>query len=293
MTRSARYVYSYGPGIMECAIRSLPSCDDQDVRAVVRANRRQRSTKVREFSRHARINMRKRALSYPWDELGRLVLITLTYPLEFPRDGREVKSHARRLWKRWARHWGEAPRGMWVLEFQDLRGAPHLHVFIQAPAGVEDDELEWWGFNVWSEIVGFDNYGYVEITHRQQRLRFNVSGAWWANNRTAVEVASYMWRHSGKIGQKTIPEDFVNVGKFWGVLDRKNLRQYRGEFCCEDSYLAFRRVAIRLSERRLGRKLRTYNRGIGGTFAQLVNGLYDAPRLVAWAVDNCGCRGLW
>jgi hypothetical protein len=81
-------------------------------------------------------------------------MVTLTYPAEFPIDGKLVKRQFEALCKRWLRQWGERPRGMWVIEFQD-RGAPHFHMICGAPKGIEDRELRDWGFNTWTAYIEF------------------------------------------------------------------------------------------------------------------------------------------
>ncbi len=64
---------------------------------------------------------------------GLEIMLTLTYPSDFPMNGRMVKDHWRRF-----RQWmvrNNAATGLWVLEFQK-RGAPHFHVFIREPLDV-------------------------------------------------------------------------------------------------------------------------------------------------------------
>ena len=59
---------------------------------------------------------------------GMDAMLTLTYPADFPMNGRLVKDH----WKRF-RQWlirNDVVTGLWVLEFQK-RGAPHFHIFLR------------------------------------------------------------------------------------------------------------------------------------------------------------------
>lgn len=61
---------------------------------------------------------------------GMEIMRTLTYPAQFPTDGRAVKNHWRRIRQRLVRNGANC--GLWVLEFRE-RGAPHFHVFLQNP----------------------------------------------------------------------------------------------------------------------------------------------------------------
>ena len=81
-------------------------------------------------------------------------------------------------------------------------------------------------------------------------LRFNVSEMTYATAQKPVEVAEYLWSEAGKARQKQVPEGFVNVGRFWGVLGAGS-REPKEYFCCERSYLIARRVVLALRERRM------------------------------------------
>jgi len=253
--------------------------------------------------------MLRRALSFPWDELGRLGLVTLTYPEEFPLDGRLVKAHALRFWRGWERRWGVKPRGMWCLEFQQ-RGAPHFHAFMGLPSrAFEIDTDGWtvveqWGMWEWGRIVGLFPDRVVEQDRRNMRLRFNVSAAEYATGRAAVKVADYMADHAGKWMQKRPPVGYENVGRFWGALGRPP-RPVETEFCCERSYVAVRRSLRMLAEkhrgtvrfrratngRRVTRRARprVFNSGLGGVWSAAHEGTGLEPVLVSWATSVCGC----
>jgi hypothetical protein len=132
---------------------------------------------------------------------------------------------------------------MWVIEFQE-RGAPHFHMICGAPKGVEDRELRDWGFNAWTALLVKDGLGYAEadaIHHWRMMLRFNVSSTWWMGASAPEEIANYLWRESGKARQKTVPEGYVNLGRFWGFLG-KRVAVDRRELCCEAGYIEFRRL---------------------------------------------------
>lgn len=60
--------------------------------------------------------MRRVLNALPWEEVpGRLAMITLTYPWNFPSDSRTVKAQLHAFRKRWERAWGPE-MGVWALE---------------------------------------------------------------------------------------------------------------------------------------------------------------------------------
>lgn len=119
---------------------------------------------ITEWSRASRARMELSMGSLDYELLfvdGREpVMVTLTMPgilweaaAPSPRDFKRMVN----LWQRvYARHWGEAPVGVWKLEFQ-RRGAPHLHILMTPPVGVAKsrDRLEFkpWLSREWAKIV--------------------------------------------------------------------------------------------------------------------------------------------
>lgn len=208
---------------------------------------------VRDWSVRSRNNMRWQFSGLAWEELGpRPAMVTLTYPSEWQKwapCGRTVHRHREAFKERWRRRWGEPVRGVWVREFQE-RGAPHLHLYVGLPDAVSDDEyralvrrtvrrrrlsdevggyearrmvgfLEGefgrWLLGAWAGCVGSD-----DRLHAQ--FGADVAPFFWgatANEATAGSVnwgrvAEYLWRESGKWGQKQVPEDFASPGRSWG-----------------------------------------------------------------------------
>jgi len=220
------------------------------------------------MSHQSRINLRRAALRFPWDELGRVALVTVTYQKrhgekgEFPMDGKVVKAHARTLWKRFERRYGVRPRGIWIIEFQE-RGAPHYHIFMEIPEAEADedpyDSFRWWALNAWSDLLMDSGWGFDERAHSGNRsarvnamemgTRVNVSPAWYTAELAAAEVAQYLYRHAEKVGQKVVPDGFVNVGHFWGVLGvPRGRNEY--EVCCAQAGKLISRVLRELAVRR-------------------------------------------
>jgi len=119
----------------------------------------------------------------------------LTYPAEFPKDGDVVKRHLKRFLDA-ARRKGMRAY-VWVLEFQE-RGAPHLHVL--ADVGQSEGFNKDWVADTWARVAGADRQAgtRVESVYSQEA------------------VASYLRSYLAKADQKTVPEDFANVGRMWG-----------------------------------------------------------------------------
>lgn len=121
-------------------------------------------------------------------------IITLTYPKEFPSNGKTVKHHLE-LMREWFRYRGVS--AFWFLEFQE-RGAPHFHLFTDNP--VEKLELS----RKWYEVVGSGDEKHLRAGTQVQRIR------------KPHAIAAYAAKYATKAEQKTVPEGYSNVGRFWG-----------------------------------------------------------------------------
>lgn len=123
------------------------------------------------------------------------VMVTLTYPGEYPYDGKIVKGHLDTFIK-WLKYHG-VKYGIWWLEFQE-RGAPHFHMFIS-------DHIDHrYVAAAWYKIVGSGNLAHLKAGTRVEAVRNADSGY------------SYALAYSQKVQQKIVPAGFENVGRFWG-----------------------------------------------------------------------------
>lgn len=123
-------------------------------------------------------------------------MITLTYPADYPMDGRIVKKHWEKI-----RHWLTYRKvgGLWWLEFQQ-RGAPHLHVF--TTGRVNKEELS----RAWFKIVASGDEKHLRAGTRVEALR------------KPHAVAAYAAKYAKKQAQKEVPEGFAAVGRLWGLF---------------------------------------------------------------------------
>lgn len=128
------------------------------------------------------------------DVVGQTVMIHLTYPADFPLDGRFVKKHLDLMLK-WLKYRGVV--GVWVFEFQ-ARGAPHFMLYCNH--GVDKIELS----QSWYRIVGSGDEKHLRAGTRCELLKF-PHGA-----------AGYAAKDAAKTEQKLIPYGFMGSGRFWG-----------------------------------------------------------------------------
>jgi len=120
--------------------------------------------------------------------------IVLTYPRYFEHDGAKVKTHLHNMKMRLAYR---GIRMFWFMEFQQ-RGAAHFHALLDKEISIE--ELR----KIWYEIVGSND---------ARHLR---KGAYSAPIRNNVAMSRYLTSYLTKQEQKTVPESFRNVGRYWG-----------------------------------------------------------------------------
>ncbi len=124
------------------------------------------------------------------------VMLTLTYPREFPMDGRVVKRHWHNM-RTWLVRQGI--KGAWFLEFQK-RGAPHFHVFLNSRVEASQVSQRWY------EIVGSEDLNHLLAGTRIEMLREQHA------------ACAYAAKYASKVEQKEPPEGFTDVGRFWGTF---------------------------------------------------------------------------
>jgi hypothetical protein len=124
------------------------------------------------------------------------IMLTLTYPADFPMDGRLVKNHWRRFRQWMVRNGGK--KGLWVLEFQK-RGAPHFHIFLQQPL----DRIA--VSEAWYRIVKSGDPKHLQAGTRIERFIFPPA------------IGGYVMKYAAKLEQKEVPRGYESVGRFWGT----------------------------------------------------------------------------
>jgi hypothetical protein len=249
-------------------------------------------------------------------------MISLTYPgdwREWAGSGPVIRRQINNLKRRWLHKWGEPIRGVWVREFQK-RGAPHWHIYVGLPEAVTDEDYDQlvertkrrkrmepgmgtfearrrvgpmrgdfarWLLSAWSLSVG------TEATSYHAKFGADVAPMFWgatvaeaaAGKVNWAKVADYLWRESGKWGQKTVPEDFSSPGRTWGRWG-VTLRVSEGEVT-RGTAMEMRRVLrdIKLRQDRRERGPRAWRALPRGSDGLTVFGLEPEAvfRLLRWA----------
>jgi len=132
-------------------------------------------------------------------------MVTLTYPGEWSKDGKEVKKHLHAFLV-WCRRYFVSPSYLWFLEFQK-RGAPHIHMLLDSPLPQLTNARTKIYYDVacqWYKIVGSGDLRHRTAGTRCERIR-KPDGA-----------ARYCLKYAYKTKQKCVPEPYRNVGRFWG-----------------------------------------------------------------------------
>jgi hypothetical protein len=144
--------------------------------------------------------------------------LTLTYPKEFPTNGPQVKRHLKNM-KEWLKRRGIA--GVWFLEFQS-RGAPHFHAFMTGY--VEPDRVA----KAWDKIVSSGDPKHYQWHSGELSGRPCIELF-----RNAHAASAYATKYATKTYQKDVPEEFQDVGRFWGCWGKLrpvwNYRVFQGD----------------------------------------------------------------
>jgi hypothetical protein len=131
--------------------------------------------------------------------------VTLTYPKDFPMDGRVCKTHLDNFFS-FLRGRGEY-RGVdptikffWKMEFQE-RGAVHYHILVESALGL--DALRSAMVGKWRRLTGNGyEWGGVDAGCLQDDYRAKL----------------YTALYTQKKHQNRVPVNFLNAGRFWGTM---------------------------------------------------------------------------
>lgn len=222
--------------------------DLPDVLATLRAEKIGTKTEVTEWSRKSRAQMVRRLASLDYapmfaDSATLPAMVTLTLPGRWEHlapDGVTFKSHLKAWRKRFERDWGELVvnpetgrkrrikaqiRAVWKLEFQ-RRGAPHAHLLMAVPTGLNDrgETFTAWCSRSWAEVVGAEG----EEFRRHLLAGTGVDIAEGLRARDPKRAAVYFLKHQTGSGsgaskeyQHVVPalwqEPGKGPGRFWGV----------------------------------------------------------------------------
>jgi hypothetical protein len=184
-----------------------------------------------------------------WGELEdptRILLVTLTYPGQegreyIPRDGRITHRQRGRFLERWERRFGGC-RCVWKLEFQARAGdwpndwercAPHWTLWMDTPREVRLLDVREWVSRSWWEIVGSKAQAHLHAGTRVEPWRGPL----------VAYALKYMRKERDKEYQHRVPEGYVNVGRWWGLVGLR-VRWVKAPLS-ERQFFTVRRLVIR------------------------------------------------
>lgn len=164
-------------------------------------------TKIKKFTDRSRRELLRVVNSIDRSRFdpSRVVMVTLTYPAEFP-SARASKRDLAVFLKRFRRAYGEVAV-VWKLEPQK-RGAPHFHLLLFMQSSYCLPTLISWVSHNWYEVVDSGDVKHLYAGTRCEQIRD------WGG------VASYAAKYLGK---SCTSEDWSFPGRFWGVQCRAQL----------------------------------------------------------------------
>lgn len=170
--------------------------------------------------------------------------LCLTYHFALPDDGSRVKAQLNVFLTR-LRKYRPGVHYLWVLEFQE-RGFPHFHLFTDIPP--EDHEFRLWAAYAWNGILGESEENLKFQIHPKNFLPWNMKSGKYL-------VKQYL----AKVAQKQVPENYHNVGRFWG--NSRNMKPVSGlvipgEDCSYKTYKKACRIVAKRYEKRIKKYVR-------------------------------------
>lgn len=137
-------------------------------------------------------------------------MMTLTYPDEFTNEGDDVKQDLKAFLE-WFRRNYPGEKYLWWLEFQ-RRGAPHFHILTTVDlsqqgelTSIRRSDGTYWQTN-------WDSFQMLEQAWGKLGGGFTA----WEVINDADGGKKYAAKYATKAYQKAVPEDYRNVGRFWG-----------------------------------------------------------------------------
>lgn len=144
-------------------------------------------------------------------------MLTLTYPKHYPKDGEIVKADINVMAQKMRRlDWSY----VWFLEFQE-RGAPHVHFLLTPDAITPYMRVEFGLF--WTERIAMAEWYKVQcptqnyLVEVMKMAKFNCHRDTFQVLKLKDGAKRYATKYAAKEKQKTVPERYKNVGRFWGA----------------------------------------------------------------------------
>jgi hypothetical protein len=153
-------------------------------------------------------------------------VLTLSYGVNYPLDGKIAKRHLNAFLVAMKREFG-AFEYFWVLEFQG-RGAVHFHLACTLP---EPDIVDRQKFaRIWTRISVELDTDYCSLLEKEKSPEYHqvfntrktgynvhVHSKSWEAVKSQDGMGRYLAKYANKLKQKNVPKHYQNVGRFWGV----------------------------------------------------------------------------
>lgn len=169
----------------------------------------------------------------------------LTYHQNMPKDGKEVKKQLNTFLTLLRRDYPDIIY-LWVLEFQK-RGFPHFHLFTNICPSNRDFHM--WCAYTWNHLLKESESHFLWQAHHTNFMPWSmVSGKYL--------VKEYL----AKASQKIVPEEYHNVGRFWGNSRNMKLQKFLvipGESCDPESFVKSLRIVSKYKEKQLKKYFKT------------------------------------
>jgi len=145
-------------------------------------------------------------------------LLTLTYGNPYPTDGAICKAHLNAFLTR-MRATYPGLSYVWVTEFQK-RGALHFHILLSL-GGIESWHRKD-AASRWASITAPSNWATTtteeqDTLYRKKSYNVHKHKDTWQDLKEADGAMRYMTKYCLKTEQKIVPEEFQNVGRFFGM----------------------------------------------------------------------------
>jgi hypothetical protein len=172
-------------------------------RVPARERKQKKRGRITVWSESSRLNLKRFLSTLLREEMGRALIVTLTYPQDFPapEDHEVYKYHLKKFCTYLLRRWPQAS-GIWKLEFQK-RGAAHYHLML---FGLRDHfhEVRDWVTATWAGIAHKEDVHGGKYATKVELIKC-VGGA-----------AAYLVKYLSKEDQ-TLPGNFS--GRYWGKIN--------------------------------------------------------------------------
>jgi len=147
-------------------------------------------------------------------------MITLTYHENYKSDGKETKYQLKKFLQWLKRNYQEI-KYTWFLEFQE-RGAPHFHIITNLKFEKTKEfyykkgkKVFKFSENAIQDIKNISEFWNKVTNESEQHLKCGTDIDEIRLGRAGIK--SYVRKYSIKAEQKEVPENYTNVGRFWGT----------------------------------------------------------------------------